>query len=141
LVWQIAKDGEDPFYNIEPVEVDRLKHDDKLLNCLICQFDEISMPEKFKILFIEMTRYAPQDRMSLSEVRKLTMLDDDDQYAEVKRAFENNATELTRDIADVKVCKLLLFVNPSLESLLFNLFLVHLVRFNTTIISLSRHQG
>ena len=139
LVWQIAKDGEEPFDDIsESNSIDRLKHDDKELGYLMRQLDdEEDMPEEFKIVFAGATRYIPEDRTSLADVRGLMKIDDI-QFTEAKAAFEANAKELPRDIANVEVCSYLYLL---LYRHYFLTRSVHLARFYSVTISLSRRQS
>lgn len=70
VAWQIAKNGEVPFGDMVPDEVDDLKHQDKEMNYLMEQLDS-EVPENFKILISGMLRYQPSERTSFSSVRAI----------------------------------------------------------------------
>ena len=69
MVWQVAKDGEEPFWGMLPDEIDDLKHSDKDLSHLLTDLPE-DTPEPFRRVIIEMTRYLPDERGNLSTVRE-----------------------------------------------------------------------
>lgn len=79
FVWQVAMDGEVPFNGMTGDEIDELKHDDKELKVLMSQLDDVT-PEEFRLLIVAMTRYKPEDRASLEDVRDILKSEDNTEY-------------------------------------------------------------
>ena len=77
FVWQVAKDGGVPYTILEEddeVDLDQIKHTDKELQILLDKLPE-DIPEGFRTIIIETTKYAPEERAALATVKKIMGFD------------------------------------------------------------------
>ena len=79
VVWQVAMDGETPYYGMNMDEIEKTKNSDPKLTRLIGLLPA-DTPEYFKTVIRSMTRYNPPERASLATVRQTMGLDDDTRY-------------------------------------------------------------
>ena len=70
LVWQIAKDGDTPFYGMSESDIDELKNDHKGLDKLMGQLGN-EVPRKFEDVILATTCFNPDERASLEDVREM----------------------------------------------------------------------
>ena len=74
FVWQVAKDGETPYEDMEEEEIDESKNSDKELSELMGQLPG-DTPEHFKTVIAAMAKYLPEERADLAIVREMMGLD------------------------------------------------------------------
>ena len=76
FVWQVAKDGEIPYEDMEDMDedIDKIKNSDKELSELMNQLPD-DTPECFKTVIAAMTKYSPEERADLVTVREMMGLD------------------------------------------------------------------
>ena len=59
-VWQVAKDGEEPYDHLEFDELEEIKITDEELRMLLDDLPD-KMPDYFRVVIVAMTKYAPGD--------------------------------------------------------------------------------
>jgi len=103
FVWQVAKDGDVPYDDMDPAAIDQSKNTDRDLSELMMQLPD-DTPGHFKAVISAMTTYNPEERADLATVRQTMGADDDAKYEAARKEFEATAKdELPRDISKPEV--------------------------------------
>lgn len=92
FTWQVAKNGQVPYEDMEEYEIHKIKNSDKELSMLLKELPE-DTPEYFRAVIVVMTNYAPKDRADLTSVGEILGLDEtsNTKYFFLDTILHNNA--------------------------------------------------
>jgi hypothetical protein len=69
-VWQVVKDGQVPYEDLDGDDISKVKNSDKELRLLLEEMSE-DVPDYFRTVIVAMTKYAPKDRADLASVDEM----------------------------------------------------------------------